>query len=139
MWFFLFKQKKEDEMRISDCSSDVCASDRREDDRDDHADDGDGGVLAAEIGLRAFLDGGGDVLHLLVARGRAQHLLACDETVDDGKQAARDRGIDKRQWLTLSPARMRPGSGAATPVTARRKERKRIVEGRRGAGRWNIG
>src|SRR3546814_3700048 len=104
MWFFLFKQKKEDEMRISDCSSDVCASDRREDDRDDHADDGDGGVLAAEIGLRAFLDGGGDVLHLLVARGRAQHLLACDETVDDGKQAARDRGIEKRHWLTLSPA-----------------------------------
>src|SRR3546814_2695859 len=65
----------------------------------------------------SFLDGGGDVLHLLVARGRAQHLLACDETVDDGKQAARDRGIDKRHWLTLSLAPMRPGSAAATPVT----------------------
>src|SRR3546814_18376330 len=122
MWFFLFKQKKEDEMRISDCSSDVCASDRREDDRDDHADDGDGGVLAAEIGLRAFLDGGGDVLHLLVASGRAQHLLACDETVDDGTQAARDRSIDKRPWLTLPPRHTKHGNAAATPLTARRNE-----------------
>ena len=38
-----------------------------DDDRDDHADDGDRGVLALEVGLRAFLDGGGDFLHLLVA------------------------------------------------------------------------
>jgi hypothetical protein len=27
-------------------------------DEDDHADDGDGGVLAVEIGRRAFTDGG---------------------------------------------------------------------------------
>src|SRR3546814_10352848 len=82
----------------------------------------------------SFLDGGGDVLHLLVARGRAQHLLACDETVDDGKQAARDRGIDKRHWLTLSPAPMRPGSAAATPVTARRY-RRAAAERKRAGGR----
>ena len=29
----------------------------------DRAGDGDGGVLPGEIGLRAFLDGGGDLLH----------------------------------------------------------------------------
>ncbi len=38
-----------------------------EDDEDHDADDGDGGVLAVEIGLRAFVDGGGDFLHARVA------------------------------------------------------------------------
>ena len=36
---------------------------------DDHADDADGGVLPAEIGLRALLDGGGDVDHPLITGG----------------------------------------------------------------------
>ncbi len=34
---------------------------------DDHADHGDGAVLATEIGLSAFLDGAGDFLHLFIA------------------------------------------------------------------------
>ena len=34
-----------------------------EDDQDHHADDGDGGVLAVQVGAGAFLHGGGDLLH----------------------------------------------------------------------------
>src|SRR5258708_3130734 len=37
------------------------------DDDDDRSGNGDGGVLAVEIGSRAFLDGGGDLLHFLRA------------------------------------------------------------------------
>ena len=41
------------------------------DDQEDHdADDGDGGVLALQIGLRAFAHGGGDLLHPGVAGDR---------------------------------------------------------------------
>jgi hypothetical protein len=58
---------------------------------DDDADDGDGGVLALEIGLRAFLDGAGDFLHPLIARARAQDLLAGDEAIDNGQQSQPDR------------------------------------------------
>ena len=39
---------------------------------DDHADDGDRHILAAQIGDRAFLDRTGDFDHALVAGGRAQ-------------------------------------------------------------------
>jgi hypothetical protein len=49
--------------------------------RHDHAHDGDGGVLAAQIGLGAFLDGGGDVLHLFVAGRRGQHLTTCHDAI----------------------------------------------------------
>ena len=34
------------------------------------ADDGDRAILAAEIGVRAFLDRAGDLLHPGIARGR---------------------------------------------------------------------
>ncbi len=39
-----------------------------------------------EIGLRAFLNGGGDFLHLFIAGAGAEHLPAGDEAVHDGKQ-----------------------------------------------------
>jgi hypothetical protein len=66
-----------------------------QDDGDNDADDRDGGVLAAEIGLCAFLNGGGDVLHLGIAGRRAQHLLAGDETIDHGDDAAEDGDGDR--------------------------------------------
>ena len=43
-------------------------------DRDDDADDGDRGILAAEIGAGALLDRGCDLDHALVSGRRAQHL-----------------------------------------------------------------
>jgi hypothetical protein len=49
-----------------------------------NADNGDGGVLPLQIGLRAFLDGGGDFLHSGIARRRTEHLAAGHEAVDDG-------------------------------------------------------
>ncbi len=55
------------------------------------ADDGDGGVLALEIGLRAFLDGGGDFLHSLIAGARIEHLAAGDEAVNHGEQSQPNR------------------------------------------------
>ncbi len=51
---------------------------------DHHADHGDGGVLAVEIGARPFLDGGGDFLHPGIARRQAQH-------GPDGPQAIEQR------------------------------------------------
>jgi hypothetical protein len=45
----------------------VMESSHQAEQQHDHADDGDGGVLARQIGLRAFADGGGDFLHACVA------------------------------------------------------------------------
>jgi hypothetical protein len=61
-----------------------------DDGRDDHADYRYGGILALEIGLRALLNGGGNVAHLRVARRRAQNLTTGDETVDDAQYAKTD-------------------------------------------------
>ena len=44
-----------------------CRGRRPASDEDHDADDGDGRVLALEIGLRAFLDRGGDLLHARIA------------------------------------------------------------------------
>ena len=44
-----------------------------------------GKILTAEIGLRAFLDGGGDFLHFFVTGRASQHLTAGDEAIDDGQ------------------------------------------------------
>ena len=50
----------------------VPAERRTPDDHEQHhADDGDGGVLAIEIGLGAGLDGRGDFLHAGIARRAA--------------------------------------------------------------------
>jgi hypothetical protein len=45
-------------------------------DGNDDADDGDGGVLATQVGGGAFLDGAGHFDHALVAGRGAEHLLA---------------------------------------------------------------
>jgi len=56
--------------------------------RDHDADHGDGGVLAGQIGLGAFLDRLGDGLHPLVAGRCAQHLHRSDDAVKHGDEAA---------------------------------------------------
>jgi hypothetical protein len=55
---------------------------------DDHADDGDGGILPAQIGLGALLDGRRDVLHLGVARRLTQHLAGGEGAIQHRDQAA---------------------------------------------------
>jgi hypothetical protein len=46
--------------------------------------------LPLQVGLRAFLNGGGDFLHLCVPGVRAENLAAGDEAIDDGEQSQRD-------------------------------------------------
>ena len=54
---------------------------------DHDADDGDGGVLPLQIGLRAFLNGPCDFLHFGVARICPEYLATGDEAVDHGQQS----------------------------------------------------
>ena len=63
----------------------------QEDERgDDDADHRDGGVLAAEIGLRALLDRRRHRDHPLVPGRRAQHLEAGEDAIEHGDEAAAD-------------------------------------------------
>ena len=61
-----------------------------EDDEDHHADHGDGGVLALEIGLRAFAHGLGNLLHLLAAGVGAQHRAGGPDAIEDREHATAD-------------------------------------------------
>ena len=54
----------------------------------DHTNNGDGAILAAQIGLCAFLNGSCDFLHFFIACRGAQHLAAGDEAVDYGQDTA---------------------------------------------------
>src|SRR3546814_19993235 len=51
---------------------------------DDHADDGDRPVLAAVIGLSAFLNGAGDFLHLFIAGRSGKNRTAGEKAVKHG-------------------------------------------------------
>ena len=64
-----------------------------DDDRDDDADDCDRRVLALQIGRSAFLDGGRDFDHALVAGRHAEHLAAGDDAVEHGDDAAGDGDV----------------------------------------------
>jgi Na+/H+-translocating membrane pyrophosphatase len=55
-------------------------------DKDDDADDTDRGVLAAQIGLRAFAHRGGDFLHPCVARIGAEHRRGRPDRVHNRKR-----------------------------------------------------
>ena len=55
---------------------------------DHHADHGDGGVLAIEIGARAFLNGGGDFLHPGIAGGQAENRADRPGAIQQRKHAA---------------------------------------------------
>ena len=61
-----------------------------EDDEDDDADNADGGVLALEIGLRAFAHGGGNLLHLGAAGIGAQHRTGRPDAIEDREHATAD-------------------------------------------------
>ena len=60
------------------------------DEEDDDADDADRGVLAGEIGLRAFLDGGGDLLHARRAGVGGEHGLGRPDAIGDRERSASD-------------------------------------------------
>ena len=50
---------------------------------DDHADDGDGGVLPVQVGTGTFLDGGGDFLHPGIAGILGQYPFNRLDTVNE--------------------------------------------------------
>ena len=60
------------------------------DDEQDDADDGDRRVLAAQIGLRAFADRAGDLLHALRAGVALHDVVDGPQSIGDRAQAAQD-------------------------------------------------
>jgi hypothetical protein len=68
------------------------------------ADDGDRRILPAEIGLGAFLDGGGDVLHCRLL----QNLRGGYDAVQDCKQPARNGQFHDYHGLPVSPPMFDP-------------------------------
>ena len=63
--------------------------------RQDHADHGDGFVLAGQVGRGAGLDGRCDFLHPGVARVLRKNPAADPHAVDDGNQTASDGQHDR--------------------------------------------
>ena len=61
-----------------------------DDDEDHHADDADGGVLALEIGLRAFAHGGRNLLHVRAAGIGAHHRPGGPDAIEDREHATAD-------------------------------------------------
>src|SRR5205823_12706779 len=57
-------------------------------DENRYADNGDGGVLAVQIGAGAFLDRRGDLLHLLGAGAESQQLLHEPTSIEERYHAA---------------------------------------------------
>jgi hypothetical protein len=66
------------------------AEQQRQHHEDDDADHRDGAILPVQIGLGAFLNGAGDLLHTLAAGIRGQHGPRGPDAVQTGQQAARD-------------------------------------------------
>ena len=64
-------------------TADQPAEQQADDHEDDRADDGDGRVLPRQIGLRAFLDGGRDLLHARRAGARGHHRAYGVDAVDN--------------------------------------------------------
>lgn len=60
----------------------------REQNGDDDAHDGDRPVLTLQIGLRAFLNGAGDLLHLFRAGGGSEYAFRGRIRVVEGKKPA---------------------------------------------------
>ena len=92
---------------------------------DDDADDGDGGVLASQVGGSAFLDSAGDLDHPLVAGRGAKHLLAGDDAVNERDDAAGDRDEDQVHELNLplSDRSMAADAMRSPPIENRRSFR----------------
>ena len=64
------------------------AEEEGQEQEDDHADGGDGHVLAIEIGAGTLLDGGGDLLHPRVPGRHGQHQVPCLHAIGDASTAA---------------------------------------------------
>ena len=71
----------------------VCRKQPPGEQEDDDADDGDGRVLAGEIGLRTLADGAGDFLHARIALVGRKDRLSRPDGVEDRKQAAGDDDV----------------------------------------------
>ncbi len=67
----------------------------RDQDREYHADHGDGLVLPRQVGSSALLNGAGDFLHAGIARVLLQDPAALDEAVQHCSQAAGKRDIER--------------------------------------------
>ncbi len=59
-------------------------------DKDDHADHGDGGVLALEVGRGPFLNRCGDFLHTRIARAGLHQTEGLEDAIQQAKYASRD-------------------------------------------------
>jgi hypothetical protein len=77
-----------------------------------HADDGDGLVLARQVGRRARLDGGGDFLHAGVAGVFGQDPAAGPEAVGHGDQPAASASISAGWLLSCGSPRVALGRDA---------------------------
>ena len=73
------------------------AEEDRDQDGKHDADDGDGLVLARQVGGRALLDRRGDLLHARVAGVLAEDPASLHEAVDDCGQAAGERDVKRRR------------------------------------------
>ncbi len=74
-----------------------------DDQEEDHADDGDGLVLAPQIRDRAFAHRRGDLAHARVAIGQAQDPADLPDPVDDGENRAYQREHETALHLVFSP------------------------------------
>jgi hypothetical protein len=68
----------------------VAPSKRPGNDENHRADDGDGGVLAVQVGLSAFTNVACNFLHACVALVGGHHRLGRPDGVDNGKQSTGD-------------------------------------------------
>ena len=93
-------------------------------DEHDHADAGDGHVLAPEIRLRPLPHRAGNLLHALGARVRRHQAIDRVDAVDDGKESTDDNQAQKharKPHLTAAGALPRLVSGRLLPETAPRR------------------
>ncbi len=87
-----------------------------DDDEEDDADDAMVDVLALEIGLRAFGDRRGDLLHALVARVAAVHVRDGPGAIGDRQQTAQNNQPNHVAVLVRVPGRTGPTGPAVTSV-----------------------
>ena len=75
---------------IGEADRDANAEEIGDHDEEHDADDGDGGVLAAQIGLRTLGDRAGDLLHALGAGIPLHHVVDGPQAIGDRQEAAQN-------------------------------------------------
>ena len=84
----------------------LAPADQEEDDGEDHrTDDGDGRVLAAQVGLRPLLDRSGNLAHTIVAGGGPQQGHGLNHAVKN-RQEAGDQHQLKHQTHSEKPPKL---------------------------------